>query len=145
DPELAQTQTVVRLELDHRTREHRQALATRMFQQVSAQLAGECLLVVREALTIGRREVHPVLVRHVGARHRKRLVLLHLARQLAGDLDGTDLGPEGTTERAFDEAGDLALQSSKHAHRGTRVDLRRGRRPCYGTRPGAARASRRWM
>ena len=43
-------------------------------------------------------------------------MLLHLAGQLAGDLDRPDLRPEGTAERAFDEAGDLALEASEDAH-----------------------------
>ena len=55
-------------------------------------------------------------------------MLLHLTRQLAGDLDRAHLRAEGTAEGAFDEAGDLALDASEHTH-GSPL----GADPCYGT------------
>jgi len=45
-------------------------------------------------------------------------VLLHLARQLARDLDRADLGLEGTRERALHEAGQLGFQVAQDAHGG---------------------------
>ena len=97
---------------------------------------GQRVLVVGEPLAVTRREEHAVLVGHVRARDREGLVLLHLARQLARDLDRAHLGAKGTAERAFDEAGDLAFEASENTH-----GLGRRRRvPCYGS---PARA-RRW-
>ena len=43
-------------------------------------------------------------------------MLLHLARELARDLDRAHLGAEGTAEGAFDEAGDLAFETPEDTH-----------------------------
>ena len=43
-------------------------------------------------------------------------VVLHLARQLARDLDRSHLGLEGARERALDEAGQLLLEAAEHVH-----------------------------
>src|SRR5260370_42548550 len=59
-------------------------------------------------------------------------MLVHLADQLAGELDRLDLGAEHASEGPLDEAGDLALETSEDAH-----GLFRGRpdRPGGGSRP----------
>src|ERR1019366_7255381 len=64
----------------------------------------------------------------VRVRDRAGLVLLHLACELARDLHRAHLGAEGTTERAFDEAGDLALEAPEHTH-----DAPSRAGPCYAS------------
>src|SRR6185437_5962371 len=82
----------------------------------AGQFGGQRRLVAGEPLTVAWGQEHPVLVGGVRARDRKRLVLLHLAGQPPRDLDRPDLGPKGTAERPFDEAGDLVFQVLQHAH-----------------------------
>src|ERR1700738_2286069 len=142
DAEFAQAKAVVGLKLDHRPGEHRQPLLAGMLEQITGQLSGKRLFVVGEALAVGRREEHAVLVGDVRARDGERLVLLHLAHQLARDFDRAHLGAEGTTERAFYEAGDLALEASKHTHLRAR-GRRAGASPCYASRDRAALDCRR--
>src|SRR5882724_5255207 len=43
-------------------------------------------------------------------------MFFHLPGHLASDLERAHLGPEGTTERAFDEASDLFLEAAENAH-----------------------------
>ena len=43
-------------------------------------------------------------------------MLLHLARELARDLDRTHLGTEDTTERAFHHSGDHAFEIPEDGH-----------------------------
>src|SRR5438270_1690998 len=77
------------------------------------------------------------------------LVLLHLAGQSPSDLDRPHLRAEGTAEGAFDEARDLALKGSEHAHRcalpapvqGLPIGCRRAI-PCYASRAGESSSRR---
>ena len=81
------------------------------------------------------------MVRHVHARDGGHLVVLHLLRELVGQLDGLDARPEGAPERALDEAAELRLEVAQHAHAPRRVVLSRG----YTRRtPGFARAPVIW-
>src|SRR4051795_5300371 len=94
EPDLAEPQVVVGLELHGRAGQEGDALAAGVLEQVARQLAPQLGLVALELLTVRRREPHDVLVGRVGARERAHLVLLHLAGELAGDLDGAHLGLE---------------------------------------------------
>ena len=91
-------------------REQRDPLAPGVLEQVARELAAQLALVALELLAILRGEPDDVLVGRVGARQRGDLVLLHLAGELARDLDRPDLGLEGARERAFDEAGELRFE-----------------------------------
>ena len=128
DAELAQPQALVGAELDLRPREQRHALAPRVLEQVAGQLLAQLALVAREDLPILAREPHHVLVGRVGARQRLDGVLVHLLRELAGDLDGPHLGLEGAAEGPLNEAGELLFQAAQHAHE-RRLPTRRRREP----------------
>jgi hypothetical protein len=91
DAELAEPQAPIGLELDQRRGQQREALPAGVLEEVGLELLGERLLVVTEPLAVARREVDPVLVGHVGARQRRGLVQLHLARELAREFDGPHL------------------------------------------------------
>ena len=118
DPELAELQPIVGVKFDLRPARERQALLARVLEQVVRQLLAQRRFVARELLAVGLREEHAVVVRHVHARDGGHLVLLHLLRQLVGELDRLDVGLEGTPERPLDEAADLRLQIAQHAHLG---------------------------
>ena len=45
-------------------------------------------------------------------------MLVHLAGELAGELDRPHLGAEDAAERALDEAGELLLEVAQDAHQG---------------------------
>ena len=107
DAELAEREALVGAELDLRAADEREALAAGVLEQVGGELVDDLVLDALEALAVLRRQPDGVLVGDVGARHRHGLVLVHLAGQLAGDLDRPHLGAEDAAERAFDEAGEL--------------------------------------
>ena len=98
DPELAEAQAVVGLELHLGPREERVVVAARVLQQVGGELLLERALVALEPLAVLRAEPHRVLVRDVDARDRRRAVGVHLLRELAGDLDRLDLRGEGAAK-----------------------------------------------
>src|SRR5579884_826862 len=142
DPEFAQPEALVGLKLDHRPRQQRQPLAPRILEQITGELGRQRVLVIREPGAIARRQEHLVLVGDVRSRNREMLVFLHLPREPSGDFDRTHLGAKDTAEGAFDEACDLALKASEHAHGSLRAAALRGlwmrrRRaiPCYASPP----------
>src|SRR5205085_2101825 len=57
-----------------------------------------------------------VLVRDIGARDRDGLVVLHLLRELARDLDGLHARLEGAAEGALEESLELRFQVAEDAH-----------------------------
>ncbi len=116
DAELADREVVVRLQQDTRRREQGVALASGVLDEVLLQLADERALVGGELRAVGGREVERVLVRDVDARDRDGAVLVHLLRELARELDGLDVRPEGAPEDPLEEALDLALDCAKDAH-----------------------------
>ena len=63
-------------------------------------------------------------------------MLVHLLGELARELDGLHVGPEGATEDALEEALDLALDGAQDAH------CAEGRLPAKGSGRSAARAPR---
>jgi len=67
DAELAQLQRLVRLELDVRTGDEREALAAGVLEQVGGQLVEELALDPLQPRAVLRREPHGVLVGDVGA------------------------------------------------------------------------------
>jgi hypothetical protein len=107
DAELAEAQRVVGLEVDRGPGQQGDPLAPRVLEQVARELAPQLGLVALELLAILRGEPDHVLVGRVRARQRGDLVLLHLPRQLARDLDRAHLGLEGARERPLDEAREL--------------------------------------
>ena len=88
-----------------------------VLEQMPAELLGERGLVVLEALVVVRAEPDGVLVGHVDALHRGRLVGVHLLGELAGDLDRLDAGAEGTAEHALDEALNASFKVAQNADR----------------------------
>ncbi len=118
DAELAEAQALVGAELDLRARDEREPLAARVLEQVGAELVDDLALHAGEALAVLGGEEDGVLVGHVRARDRHRAVLVHLLGQPAGQLDRADLGLEDASERPLDQAGDLVLEASEHAHDG---------------------------
>ena len=116
DAELAHCEVVVDRELDARRRQQGVRLAPRVLGQVLLQLADEGALVGDELLAVGAREVDRVLVRDVDPGDGHRAVLVHLLGQLARQLDGLHVRPEGATENAFEKALDRALDASQDAH-----------------------------
>ena len=97
-------------------RDEGDALAAGVLEQVGAELVAQVALVAAELLAVARGQPHRVLVGDVGAGDGDDLVLVHLAGELAGDLDRPDLRLEGAGERPLDEAGELRLQVAQHAH-----------------------------
>src|SRR5215204_6017932 len=87
-----------------------------MLEEVVGQLLAERRLVARELFAVLRREEDAVMVRHVHARDRDHLVVLHLLRELVRQLHGLDARAEGAPERALDEPAELRLQVAQHAH-----------------------------
>src|SRR5262249_53471100 len=126
DAELAEPQAGVPAGGDHGSGDERGPLAARVVEQVAGPRA---LQPAPQPLRGGGgREIDGVLVRRIRPRDGVRGVLLHLARQLAGDLDGPNLALEGTAEGALDEVLELAFEASEDAH------TVRGRAdPCYGS------------
>jgi hypothetical protein len=87
-----------------------------VLDEVVLQLADQRALVALELLAVGRREVDGVLVGDVDARDRDGAVLVHLLGELARELDGLHVGPEGTAEHPLEEAFDLLLDAAEDAH-----------------------------
>jgi hypothetical protein len=110
DAELADAEPLVRVELHRRPRHEREALAARVLEQVVRQLLLERPLVARELLAVGRREEDHVLVRHVRARDRDHLALLHLLGELARELHGLHARAEGAAEGALHDRLELGLE-----------------------------------
>ena len=92
-------------------------MAARVLEQVVRQLLLQAVLVGLELRPVLGRQVDPELVRHVGTRERDALRVLHLLRQLAGELDRLDLRAERAAEGPLHEAFQLRLEVSEHAHR----------------------------
>jgi hypothetical protein len=81
-----------------------------VLEQVVGELLLEPVLVALEVLAVVGREPDRVVVGHVGVRDRTGLVVLHLLRQLARDLDRLDLGAERAAEGAADQPLKLRLE-----------------------------------
>ena len=110
DPELAEAQPLVGLELDRRPGQQVVAAAARVLEQVAGQLLLERALVALELAPVLLGEVDRVLVRDVDARDARGLVGVHLLGQLAGEFDRLHLGAEGAAEDPLDEAFDATLE-----------------------------------
>jgi hypothetical protein len=106
------------VELDLRAADQGQALAAGVLEQVGRQLLDDLVLDALEVLAVLGRQPDGVLVRHVRPRHRDGLVLVHLARELAGDLERAHLAAEDAAERALDQARQLLLEVAQNAHQG---------------------------
>ena len=105
------------VEQAHRWRgDQRQPGRARVGVEVGGQLGRQRLLVGGEALPVLGRQVDRELVRDVDARHRDRLVVLHLAGQLAGELDRLQAAPKRPPEAALEESLDLLLDVAQEAH-----------------------------
>jgi hypothetical protein len=83
-----------------------------VLDQVLLQLVLQRGLVARELVAVVGREVDRVLVRDVDTRDGDVAVVVHLLRQLAGQLDRLDVGAEGTAEDAFEERLELVFDAA---------------------------------
>ena len=110
DPELAEPQALVGLELDRRPGQQVVAAAAGVLEQVAGELLLERALVAFELGAVLAREVDRVLVGDVDACDRGGLVGVHLLGQLAGEFDRLHLGAEGAAEDPLDEAFDATLE-----------------------------------
>ena len=119
DPELAEAQALVGLEVDLGASQQRVVVAAGVLEQVARQLLLERALVALEPLVVLGREPDRVLVRHVHAGHRRGPVGVHLLGELAGDLDRLNLRREGAAEDPLDEVLDPLLQVSQNADLGS--------------------------
>src|SRR6185437_13922584 len=115
DPKLPETQALVRVEVDDRPGEQIVVVVPGVLEQMPAELLGERGFVVLESLVVVGTEPDGVLVGHVDALHRGRLVSVHLLRELAGDLDRLHAGAEGAREHALDEALDASFKVAQNA------------------------------
>ena len=116
DPEDADLEVVVGVELDVRLGQEHVALAACVLGEVVLELLAQLLLVVRELLAVRRREVDRVLVRDVDARDRDAAVVVHLLDELARELDRLDVGPEGAAEHPLEQGLELRLDAPEDAH-----------------------------
>jgi hypothetical protein len=87
-----------------------------VLDEVLLELSDERALVGRELQAVRRGEIEGVLVGDVHPRDGDRAVLVHLLRELPGELDGLDVCAKGAPEDPFEEALDLALDCAKDAH-----------------------------
>ena len=110
DPELAEAQPLVGLELDRGTGQQVVVAAAGVLQQVAGELLLERALVALELGPVLAGEEDRVLVGDVDAGHPGGLVGVHLLSQLAGELDRLHLGAEGAAEDPLDEAFDPTLE-----------------------------------
>jgi hypothetical protein len=116
DSELADLEVVVSLHEHLRAGEDGVLLAVRVLRQILLQLCEERALVRLELLPVLRAEVHRVLVGDVDARDRDDAVVVHLLRQLAGELDRLDVRAERAAEEALEQPLDLLLDVPQHRH-----------------------------
>src|SRR5207237_38253 len=101
-----------------RRRGHHVALPAGVLGQVLLQLELERVLVRLELGPVVRREVDRVLVGNVDARDRDGAVVVHLLDELARELDGLHVRPEGAAEYALAEGFDLVLDSAPRRRTG---------------------------
>ena len=83
-----------------------------MLDEVLLELAEQRPLVGLKLLPVDRGEVERVLVGDVDAGDRDGLVVVHLLRKLAGELDRLHVCSKGTAEDAFEKAFDLGFDGS---------------------------------
>src|SRR5918999_2295418 len=86
DPELAELEAVVRVELDLGPAGQGEALLAAVLQQVVRQLLAEGRLVARELLAVLGRQEDAVVIGHVDAGDGDHLVVLHLLGELVRQL-----------------------------------------------------------
>ena len=110
DPELAEAQPLVRLELDRRPGQQVVAAAAGMVEQVAGELLLERALVALELAAVLLGEVDRVLVGDVDAGDARGLVGVHLLGEFAGEFDRLHLRAEGAAEDPLDEAFDATLE-----------------------------------
>ena len=116
DPELAEVEPLVRVELHLGPSRERERLLAGVLEQIVGQLLPQCRLIARELLPVLLGQEHAVVVWHVHARDGGHLVVLHLLGQLVGQLHGLNARLEGAAERALHEPAELRLQVAQHAH-----------------------------
>jgi hypothetical protein len=122
DPELAQPQTLVLVQVDHRTRQQVVVMVSGMLEQMPAELLCERRLVVLEALVVLGAEPDGVLVGNVDPLDGRRLVGVHLLGELPCDLHGLHTGAEGAAEDTFDETLNAGFEVAQNADRRLLID-----------------------
>ena len=110
DPELAEAEPLVGLELDLGTGQQVVAAAAGVLEQVTGELLLERALIALEPVAVPAREEDRVLVRDIDALTTGGLVRVHFLGQPAGELDRLHLGAEGAAEDPLDEAFDPTLE-----------------------------------
>src|SRR4051812_6883991 len=113
DPELAQPQPLVGLELDRGPGQQVVTAPPRVLQQVAGELLLERALVALEFAAVLTREEDRVLVGNVDALDRGGLVRVHFLRQFARQFDWLHLRAEGTAEDPLDEAFEHRLEATQ--------------------------------
>src|ERR1039458_185062 len=114
--EFPKRQPLVGVEGDQRAGRQYQLLATRMLEQVGAQLVDHLVLDTLVAGAVLWREPHRVLIWRVHARDRGGAMLVHLAGELAREFHRAHLRAEQAPESALDEVGDRCLDALQHVH-----------------------------
>ena len=104
------------MEGDHGVGGELEILAASVLEQVGAELVDQLLLDAVVAGAVLRGEPHGVLVGGVHARHGGGAVLVHLARQLAGEFHRAHLGAEEAPEGALHEGGEGGLEALEGIH-----------------------------
>ena len=116
DAELSEAQPFVGVELHRRAGYQGEPLVAGVLEQVVGELLGQPVLVALELLAVLGREVDVVLIRDVRAGNGDGLVVLHLLRELARDLDRLDARLERPAEGALEQPLELRFQVSEDAH-----------------------------
>ena len=117
DPELAEPQPLVGLELDLGPGQQVVVAPPRVLEQIARELLLERALIALEPLPVAAREEDRVLVRDVDPLDARGLVGVHFLRQPARQLDRLHLGAEGAAEYPLDEAFDPTLEVAQDADR----------------------------
>ncbi len=116
DAELAKPQALIGAELHEGAAHEHEPFAARMLEQVGAELICDGGLNARVARAILGREVDDVVGGRIGARERDALAQLHLTREFARDLGGSDLRAEHAADRAFHQAAERLLEVAQERH-----------------------------
>ena len=87
-----------------------------MLRQIASQFGAQPRLIGEELLAIIGRQEDGVRIRNVDLLDGDDLVVIHLLGQLAGQLDGLDVGAERTANAAFEDPLQSTLDASQKTH-----------------------------
>ncbi len=115
--EFTERQTLVGMEGDVQPRGEDQIFATRVLEQIRAQLVDHVVFNPLVATAVLGRKPHGVLVRRIHPRDGHGAMGIHLTRELAGKLHRADLRAKHASENPLDEVGDCGLDALERVHR----------------------------